>query len=150
MLAIHLDETLAEGDLSLSGAALVEGDDLITMVILSLFCDAPAREGDPVDPNSPRAGWWADTFASDGDAWGSRLWILKRAKCVQATADLAKQYTDEALAWMVSDGLASRVEAFGEIRPIRPGVRGVFFGANIYRPDERTPISAGPWQLRAA
>lgn len=144
-----MDETLSEGDLSLSGGALVEGDDLVTMVIASLFCDAPAREGDPVDPTIPRSGYWADVYASDGDVWGSRLWILKRAKLTNETKALAKQYVAEALAWMVADGVASKVEAFSDIAKIN-GVRCLIFGADIYAPNESTPTRAGPWELLRA
>ncbi len=147
MLALHIDEALAEGDLSLSGGTLVEGADLRTMAILSIFCDAPARDGDPVDAQSPRPNNWADAYDQNGDISGSRLWILKRAKVTLANRELARQYVDECLAWMVTDGLADRVEAFSEIRSIAPGVRAIFFGANIYKPGEPTPIAAGPWRL---
>ena len=141
-----MDETLSEGDLSLSGDALVEGDDLHTMVLLSLFCDAPAREGDPVHPSQPRNGFWGDVYSGDNDTWGSRLWILRRAKLTLETKALAKQYTAEALAWMVADGLASKIEAFSDIVRIN-GVRAIVFGADIYAPNELTPTRVGPWEL---
>jgi phage gp46-like protein len=145
VLALRVDATLAEADLSRSGDSLVEGGDLETMVLLSLWCDAPAREGDPSDPLAPRAGWWADALETNGDIWGSRLWLLKRAKLTKDTVTRAKAYVDEALAWMVVDRIAERVESIAEIRKIGPGIRALYVGATIYRPQERTPIAAGPW-----
>jgi phage gp46-like protein len=149
VLRLHFDETLGECDLSEDGGSLVEGADLETMVLISLFSDAPAREGDGVDPESPRAGWYADAFNADGDITGSRLWTLKRAKLVKTTVVRAKEYADEALAWMVSDGIAAKVENASEILTIN-GVRSVYLSTLVYRPNEPTPIPFGPWDAMEA
>ena len=142
-----MDETLAEGDFSRTGDSLDEGLDLQTLVIASLFSDAPPRDGDPVDPGSPRTGYWADAYSPDADVYGSRLWILKRSKLSKQTPILAKLYAEEALAWMVADGLASRVEFDAEIRKINSATKGCFLFGDVYRPNERTPIAFEPWEL---
>jgi phage gp46-like protein len=90
----------------------LSGDDgLDTAVILSLFTDARAKEGDDVPDPTDLRGWWGDAFAAKtGDRFGSRLWLLGRRKQLPATLSEARGYAEEALAWMVKDGIASRVE----------------------------------------
>lgn len=82
------------------------------LVWISLFSDRragpddelPDRGGDPVY----RGGWWADTYT--GDAFGSRLWLLARSP-VNATMLLkVRQHAEEALAWMVEAGIATRID----------------------------------------
>ena len=41
--------------------------------------------------------------------WGSRLWLLKRGKVSTATIALAKSYIEEALQWLLNDGVAKRI-----------------------------------------
>lgn len=82
---------------------------LAQAVWISLFSDARAADDErPLDPSADppaRGGWWADTYS--GEQSGSRLWLAQDA--VQA-----KQFAEEALEWMVRDGVAARVEAFAE------------------------------------
>jgi len=52
-------------------------------------------------------GWWGD---DDEDIpIGSRLWLLDRERLTQAVANTAKIYMQEALQWLISDGVASAV-----------------------------------------
>lgn len=141
---MRFDEVLGESDLTRTGSLLVDipDGDLETMAALSLFCDAPARDGD-VAPTEDRRGYWGDSV-SGGDVWGSRLWLLKRAKLTLETKTRAKLYASEALAWMVADGLASRVEVTSDIRAVIPGVRGLYLAGDVYSPaGSKTPF--GPW-----
>ena len=59
---------------------------LARAVISSLFTWARARDGDELPtPESPRMGFWGDTYSPvTGDRWGSRLWLLSRAKLTAA------------------------------------------------------------------
>lgn len=81
-------------------------DPLASAIILSLFCDARAS---PTDKQSDPRGWWGDALAANlNDIWGSRLWLLmSRAKAISETLRSAEEYATAALAWMVSDGIAS-------------------------------------------
>lgn len=92
------------------------GDDgLDTAVILSLFTDARARAGDALPAPDDVRGWWGDAFATrSGDRFGSRLWMLGRRKQLPEVLAEAKGYAEEALAWLIEDGVASSVsvEAF--------------------------------------
>jgi phage gp46-like protein len=92
-------------DWSVSGGQLVTDSGLETAVLISLFTDR--RVSDTSEGDS--RGWWGDSYPDiQGDQIGSRLWQLAREK--QTTALLkARQYALEALQWMVTDGLVSRV-----------------------------------------
>lgn len=103
-------------DLGLAGGDLAKGLDLQTAVLLSLFTDRRASDddilpdGQAVQSIGARRGWWGDTFAGvQNDQIGSRLWLLKREKQTNATLNRARQYAQEALNWLVDDGIASRV-----------------------------------------
>lgn len=99
-------------DYVMSSLGLVEDDGLETSVILSLFTDRRANADDVIpDASNDRRGWWADQFADiNNDQFGSRLWLLSREKQLSAVMTRAKQYADEALQWLVDDGVAESVE----------------------------------------
>ncbi|WP_031438168.1 phage GP46 family protein [Methylobacter tundripaludum] len=99
-------------DYVINSLGLVEDDGLETSVILSLFTDRRANADDVIpDGSNDRRGWWADQFADiNNDQFGSRLWLLSREKQLTVVLIRAKQYADEALKWMVDDGVAESVE----------------------------------------
>jgi phage gp46-like protein len=85
---------------------------LVRAVINSLFTWARARSGDVLPtPESPRMGWWGDTYApQNGDRFGSRLWLLSRETLTVDTPPKARDLAKEALDWLVSDGIAEQVQ----------------------------------------
>jgi phage gp46-like protein len=94
-------------DLGVSCGDLAVGNDLTTAVMLSLFSDRRADEDDAIPDGIDPRGWWAD--AMDGRRIGSRLWLLERARNLPETFALAKEYAEEALQWLVDDGVAAKV-----------------------------------------
>ena len=90
------------------GYGLVTGEDLLTAVLISLFTDAQADPDDtiPDGTDNPR-GWW-------GGVIGSKLWLRLRSKALPATSALVKHDIEQALAWLVSDGVAAAVEVSTE------------------------------------
>lgn len=122
-----------------SGDLLAE-DDLTTAVVLSLFCDARARDDDNLpDGTSNKRGWWADTVApmpatglnqvedsQHRDKLGSRLWLLAREKQLPEVLHRAKDYAEEALQWLITDNVATAVRVTPSI--IRQG----WLGLDIY------------------
>ena len=123
----------AGADLALDAFDLAVDDSLDTAVILSLFTDARALDDDvlPIG-QTDRRGWWADAYpAADGDRFGSRLWLLRAAKQLQQSLNLARGYAEEALAWLIEDGTASKVEV--ETFIARDEVMGMI--VRISRPD---------------
>lgn len=104
--------TLGYFDAQLKYRDLEADETLETSVIVSLFTDKRAALTDPLPAGETfRRGWWGDTFAAlDGDEIGSHLWLLSREKATQETLNQAKEYSLEALAWLIDDGIAENVQ----------------------------------------
>jgi len=120
-------------DLTMSGPDLLAENGLNTSVIISLFTDRQAEPGDVLpDGSSNRRGHWGDTFAAvNGDKLGSRLWLLSREKQTNATLNRAREYAEEALQWLIDDGVAATVTV--KASWVRPGMLGMTI--DIIRPD---------------
>ncbi len=109
-------------DCGMEAGDLVAEDSLRTAVILSLFLDRRANDDDILPNGSDdRRGWWADTVApmtdygigggsASGDHIGSRLWLLSREKQLAGVLERARHYAEEALTWLVEDGVATAVQ----------------------------------------
>ena len=83
-------------------------------VTISLFTWRRAGPDDVVD-DSDRKGWWGDSVPSvAGDKIGSRLWLLSRRTLVEDTLKDAEAYANESLAWLVDDGVLTRVTVTAE------------------------------------
>lgn len=107
--SLTLDPESGLLDMSLAGPDLAGDESLTTAVLLSLGTDRLAQEHE-VRAGEDRRGWWADAYASTpGDKFGCRWWLLAREKQLTATVQRARDYAQEALAWMVEDGLVSAV-----------------------------------------
>lgn len=88
---------------------LASADQLERAVVISLFTWRRAEPSDPVDDDE-RHGYWGDAYPDKPqDRIGSRLWLLRRRSLTAQTMQDAQRYADEALAWMVEDGVAQRV-----------------------------------------
>lgn len=89
-----------------AGDLLADGG-LESAVMLSLFT------GRRVDG---QRGWWGDTVAVvPGDEFGSRLWTLSReVDRPTVLRACAEEYASEALAWLVEDQVAERVDVIAE------------------------------------
>lgn len=107
-IALRWIDSTADLDLQLGDLLLDEG--LQTAVILSLFCDARAEDSDVLpEGETQRRGWWGDQFGLPADRTGSKLWMLWREKRVPATLQRAQRYCEQALQWLVDDGVADSV-----------------------------------------
>lgn len=125
---------LGGGDLLLAGQDLARDDGLESAVLVSLFTDRRASLDQlrPGDNRNDLRGWWGDyNPAADGDRTGSHLWLLAREKQTRETLARARQYAEQAMAWMVEDKVARRVDVATEY--VRMGVIGI--AIDIYRPD---------------
>lgn len=101
------DQEAGEADWTMGAGDLATGDDLATAILVSLFTDRLASpDARPLDGD--RRGWWADSFADR--PLGSELWRLDRAVRTAATLRDAEGYARVALAWLVADGVAARVD----------------------------------------
>ena len=101
-----------EADISVVApfGVLDTGEEILTAVINSLFTWRRANPDDRVD-GPTRYGWWGDSYLeNEGDRVGSRLWLLQREKMTNETLARARTYAEEALEWMLEDGVCSFIE----------------------------------------
>jgi len=143
------DDDKFEGDIKLfltkgvsSTADVVMGDreiirepGLETAVILSLFTDRRAEADDIVpDGTDDRRGWWADALGEVDDVDGSRLWLDTRMKALPATTVSIEGHVQEALQWMIEDGVAKEVNVVvARISAVEINIQ-----VSIVRPDGTT------------
>lgn len=121
-----------------TGGDLVVGDDLFTAVVISLFSDAAAGDDDiPSDGSEDPRGWWAGPI-------GSKLWLRARSRANAATLAIMKADIEQALAWLIEDGVAARVDVTTEF--FEPGMLGAL--VLILRADgtRRALRFAGLWE----
>ena len=89
---------------------LDSAEPLVRAVVISLFTWRRANPDDDL-PGDLRMGWWGDSFPPvANDRIGSRLWLLSRSKLTAETVSRAKEYAEEALRWLIDDGVAARVD----------------------------------------
>lgn len=107
-------------DIGVAGADLTAEHGLRTAVILSLFLNRRAADDDEVE-GSDRGGSWMDQYLPIPP--GSRLWLLAREKETPQTAERARRYAEEALAWLIDRRIARSVIV--EAQWVRPSVLGL-------------------------
>ncbi len=123
-----------DGDCSYNDdGTIVEDRDLKSNVFCSLFWDAPALPDDDVPDHATRRGFWADAHSPDRDITGSRLWLLSRSKVTAASIVDAKIYADEALAWLIRDGIARSVLVTAERYILTQETQGILLRVVIYK-----------------
>lgn len=91
------------GDIALGDTDLLIDESILSVVLVSLFCDANADDLLPGE----RRGYWADEDPQR--PVGSLLWFLERAKATQETQARARDAAEESLRWMVDEGIAERI-----------------------------------------
>jgi phage gp46-like protein len=129
-LALVWNADAAAADLLLGNGQLATDAGLRTAILISLFTDARAADDEQLpEAGTDRRGWWGDAFARDArpDAGtardanriGSLLWLLSRSKITPRVMAQAQQACEEALAWLLRDGIAAavRVVVEAQVRP---------------------------------
>lgn len=118
-------------EMFVEGSDLATDDGLLTAVLVSLFTDRRANDDDVLPGNDgDKRGSWQDQYADvPGDLQGSRLWLLDREKELPDVLHRAQEYAEEALAWMVEDGIAKSVSAPAEWS--KPGVLGLLIDIRL-------------------
>lgn len=130
----------AIGDGLFTGGGIVVGNDLGTAVLISLFTDRTAEADDTiVDGSTNPRGWWGDLGADR--PIGSKLWLRMRSKQTDLTLALVKDDITQALAWLIDDGIAARVDVLTEWT--RPGMLGAKI--TIYRANGTTTALRFDW-----
>lgn len=130
-LALVWDADAMAADLLLGSGRLATDDGMRTAILISLFTDARAADDETLpEAGGDRRGWWGDAYARevrpdagtarDVNRIGSLLWLMSRSKITARTLTQATQACEEALAWLVRDGIASAVRVVIEAQ-VRPG-----------------------------
>ena len=137
-------------DLVKSGGRLQVDDGLETSVELSLFTDAPATDDElraaGLTREQNRGAWWGNDYPEvPGDVWGSKLWLLARAKRSDETLARARDYATEAVRWLIADGLATRIP-FTSAWYGRTGF--LVLGAQMWRPGDLQPRWRRLWNAQ--
>jgi len=126
------------GDLTMIDTDLASDRGLETAVLLSLFTDRRAENDDvaPSGDDKDRRGWWADELLpTEGDRYGSRLWLLDRSKRTDDVVLRAEEYVREALAWMLEDLVAESIDV-----GIEMNATNLLIGVTLHRPS-KDPVS---------
>jgi phage gp46-like protein len=120
---IDLDAVKMAGDLTLDAFGRVDlTDGFETAVTISLFTDARApADMELPDNTGDRRGWCLAHH--QGQEPGSLLWLLSREKQTSAVLAKAKLYAEQALAWLVADKYAAKVQVRTEV--IGSGILGL-------------------------
>lgn len=118
-IRIVWDPATGTGDINMPGSALELGHDLETASLISMFTDAQADPGDIVFDTDPH-GSWIDTYAVledpalppiGNDRMGSKLWQAFARPRTQETLNWLRDELIRCHGWMITDGVASAVDA---------------------------------------
>jgi len=126
---------------------IVYDEGLETAALMSLWSDKRADDDDAIDDQNDKRGWWGDlTVIEFTDQIGSKLWQVARGKTTAETLVQAKQYIEEALEWMIEDGVAARITA--EAERSGPLLDRLYFKVSIYKNygSVETFLFDLPWQ----
>lgn len=125
-IELFWDGRAMQPDFGFSGGDLAADHDIKTAVIVSLFTDRRAEDDDPLpDSAASRRGWWGDALNAMGARRriGSRLWLLSREKQLSEVLQRAREYAEEALHWLIEDGVARSITVRAEI--VQTGMLGL-------------------------
>ena len=111
-IAFRWNSLTQSADIDLVAFDLLSEDGFETAIVISLETDRRASKDDILPGGSTdRRGWWGDAFAVvPGDEIGSKMWLLKGRKIDAEVMRLAKEYAQQALAWMIADGVAASID----------------------------------------
>ena len=107
-LTLTYNPALQGFDLALNGADFLAEDTLASAVLVALLSDRLAASYE-VPVGYDRRGWWADSLDEGNYLTGSRLWLLAREKQLPGVLVRCKQYCEEALQYLVDDGIVTSV-----------------------------------------
>ena len=130
-IGIFFDGT--QFDIGVEKGDLIKDEGLETAVIISLFTDQRVTIEELPDLIENQKGWWGDAITEiDGDQIGSKLWLLSASKNIDENIGKYETYCNDALQWMIDDGLAQNVSTVAEFSE-----NGILLSIDIEKsPDE--------------
>jgi phage gp46-like protein len=122
---IRLFPKINSSELQIVNKDLARDPGLETAVFISLFTERRVDNAELLtSDNEDKRGWWAN------NDFGSRLWLLYRAKTQDAFTARAEEYAKESLQWLIDDGVINDVQCNAE----QDG-ENLILHVSIYRPD---------------
>lgn len=104
-------------DIVIEDGDFANEEGLDTNIWVSLFSDSRATVSQVIAPEN-RRGWMGDLVAEVPERLlGSYLWLVEQRRLNQDTLNEVIDYIRKALEWLVTDGLALKVEVSGSIIP---------------------------------
>lgn len=132
---IRYDTDLREGDIHFIDGDFEQELGLESAILISIFTDKRASTDDDLDDAEDRRGWWGDQVSGiEEDEIGSKVWLLERAKTTTKTLNELKDYIQEALEWLVEDGIAAKIEVETERMPY-PDDEILAFKVKVFKQD---------------
>lgn len=147
MLALVFDSDTGFYDLEFRDLQLLEDGGINTAVVISLF----TNRRDPSRPVGDQGGWSGSEFDDDDGIteYGSLLWTLSREPPTETTRNRAQKYCEDALQWLVDDGIAESVDVT-VTWTMRAGVAYLAARVELTRPDDLAPRLVGVWEVYSA
>ena len=112
-MAHTFDNDSLTGDLDFTEAGLFATEtSLKTAILHSIFSKARISEAERELYGVDELGGWlgSELTGVEGDNYGSKRWVLQRAKATEHTKRLFEQFTLECLNWLIEDGHAVSIE----------------------------------------
>jgi phage gp46-like protein len=143
---LKFDPATWDADLVRDGGQFEVDDGIETATMISLFSDRLAEEDDELPGNDTnRRGWWGDAYSEvQEDLSGSRLWLLHRSKTTQDVVNKARIYAQEALQWLLDDGVADQVIVTTD----RVDSRILAINTEIWRTTDPTSRYSRLWEIK--
>lgn len=99
------------GELTVIDRDLARDPGVETAIFICLFTDQRANVDDVLPDNSgDMRGFWGDDLNADKRSDGSRIWLLLRNPITEALLSQLKETVNQALSWLVDDGIMDNVE----------------------------------------
>jgi phage gp46-like protein len=123
------EDDLDKQSFGLCDISFNQGNALTSAVLMSIFSWRRGTAAE-VDDDSRRYGWWADTPQRK---LGSKFWLLRRTSITPAVLQKAKEYCEEALKWLIEDGICKTIAV--EVRQNQKQPDGIKVLIRIYKND---------------
>lgn len=137
------DNATGYSDIVMGDNGIATDGGLQTVVETLLLCDRTAETSDDIpDGTDDRRGYWGDVLHPNGFKIGSRQWLLSNAKATPTARRRARTYAAEAVAPLVTLGVALRTE-IGSIILRRQDV--IAIEVKILKPGDPAPRWVSVW-----
>lgn len=117
-------------DLVVKNGEIQKDDSLKTAVLISLFTDARCEKNELPPGETSLRGFWGDCLFNENT--GSKLWLLNRTKESNQTLIKVKEYAQDALKWLITDGLAKDVG----VNAFYDNKKNLVLNISIYKNDD--------------